>query len=356
MYPTASQLAETQQRNLLKQIALIGFGGTVAYIYLFVMVWQLKWVGIFDFFCSLAYLFFYYKAHTAKIISHTVRYGALQFFIVQISVICFVFLGRDTGLQFYLLSVAMAVLLVTPLDRSWNKYLSTTLSLALFFTIELSHFEGLPIYSLDPEANRFLYLSTIAFSCFGLGLISYHVTLVLRQSHETLRHSSITDELTGINNRRFLFERFKQIEQSGKNSRYSVMVIDVDHFKSINDTYGHAIGDKVLKRISDKLIECFPTDALVCRIGGEEFCVVVEQSSPVELEKSAEFARKTIDDLSIYTHRHNLQCTVSIGLALGSHERSMSSAMSNADQALYEAKQGGRNQVISYLPSQSLTA
>ena len=187
---------------------------------------------------------------------------------------------------------------------------------------------------------------------FWLRVISHHVTLVLRQSHTTLRHSSITEDLTGLNNRRFLFERFKHIDQQSRNQKFAVMVVDVDHFKGINDTYGHACGDAVLMRVADKLIECFPPQTDVCRIGGEEFCVIVEHSHIRTPMLAAELARKTIDHLSIYTHRQNIHCTVSIGVALGNHEQSMSNTMSQADQALYFAKQSGRNKVVCFQQEQ----
>jgi diguanylate cyclase (GGDEF)-like protein len=345
MPTSAASLAETQQRNLLKQIALIGFVGTLSYTYLFLFVWKLKWVAAFDFVCLFAYLYFFYLSHTKKVIGNLLRYGALQFFIVHMAGICFVFLGRETGLQFYWLSLSMAVLLLTPLDRSINKYLTAALALFLFYILEFGLYDVTPLYQLEESQNKFLYFSTLTFSCLGVALISHHVTLVLRQSHATLHHYSVTDELTELGNRRHLFEHFKLIDLSNQNAQYAVYVMDIDHFKQINDTYGHSAGDAVLKKVADSIVQCFPTGTRICRVGGEEFCVILENSDRQETQRCAELVRHSIEQLYVYSKKQKIQCTISIGVAMGNHELSMSETMSMADKALYIAKQTGRNRV-----------
>lgn len=350
MPTSAASLAETQQRNLLKQIALIGFVGTITYTYLFLVVWDLRWVAAFDFVCLFPYLIFFYLAHTKKKITNALRYGALQFFVVQVAVTCFVFLGRDTGLQFYLLSLSMAVLFIMPLDKSINKYLIASLSITLYFVLEFELISTPPLYELTPGKNDFLYFTALSFSCLGLVLISYHVSLVLRQGFATLHHFSITDELTELNNRRYLFEYFKNIDSLGRNTQYAVYVIDIDHFKQINDTYGHVSGDAVLKKVAEKIVQSFPPKAHISRVGGEEFCILLENSHIAEINRYAEQVRQAIEQLSVYSQKHKIQCSVSIGIAQGNIECPMAETLSKADKALYAAKQAGRNRVEMNVP------
>tara|TARA_B100000123_G_C25702970_1_gene416179 strand:- start:937 stop:1311 length:375 start_codon:yes stop_codon:yes gene_type:complete len=121
--------------------------------------------------------------------------------------------------------------------------------------------------------------------------------------------------------------------------------MDIDFFKSINDTYGHPGGDEVLKSFANKLeTSCKPN--LVGRVGGEEFIAVIDKIKDESIEEYCENLRKEIVDLSIKFQDHNIKVTMSGGVASSDEIDNLEDLINLADERLYEAKEGGRNQII----------
>lgn len=161
---------------------------------------------------------------------------------------------------------------------------------------------------------------------------------------------AITDELTGLFNRRHFFDLAKT--EFARATRYQhplgVMMLDVDHFKRVNDTYGHAVGDAVLKKIAHRLKEsCRKVDVLA-RYGGEEFSLLLPETNLSATLEAAERLRACIADQAIETSDGSLSVTISLGVtALSKHIEDLSSFINQADQALLLAKSAGRNCVRS---------
>jgi diguanylate cyclase (GGDEF)-like protein len=159
-----------------------------------------------------------------------------------------------------------------------------------------------------------------------------------------------TDPLTGLPNRRF-FGEFAKLDMDrflrfGEPS--SLLMIDLDHFKTINDTYGHAAGDEVLCRVAalSKLI--FRSSDLFARWGGEEFVCLLPRTDEWGALQTAEKLRSAIEQLSIFSGERAIPVTASIGAAsIDSTDRVIESALLRADNALYRAKECGRNCVRS---------
>lgn len=157
-----------------------------------------------------------------------------------------------------------------------------------------------------------------------------------------------TDSLTGVHNRRFLLERFAEAwTQAGSDAKpLSCCMLDIDHFKRINDTYGHAAGDYVLKAVSKaaklRLRRCDHFG----RIGGEEFCVVMPDTPLADAAGLAEQIRKVIMNLKLEHEGRRIAITTSVGVAqrYGRHS-GFEPCLADADALLYKAKQHGRNQV-----------
>jgi len=157
------------------------------------------------------------------------------------------------------------------------------------------------------------------------------------------------DQLTQLKNRRGLEIESKSIIESAyiTNSNLSVAMIDIDHFKSVNDTYGHDVGDSVLKFLSQQLTSSFRKKDLIVRNGGEEFCIVLED---LTLDKAIEMFEKLIVKIQKTIFEEDdvkINITVSIGLFYG-FENSMDSMLKKADEKLYEAKNSGRNRLKVY--------
>jgi diguanylate cyclase (GGDEF)-like protein len=171
--------------------------------------------------------------------------------------------------------------------------------------------------------------------------------LELLDTIEEKRIEATVDQLTQLKNRRGLEKEIQGIIQSAyaSQSNLSVAMIDIDHFKSVNDTYGHDIGDSVLKFLSQQLQTSFRKHDLIVRNGGEEFCVVLEDLSLEKAIEMFEELRVKIDDTLFKENEIEIDITVSIGLFYGL-ENSIDSMLKKADEKLYEAKESGRNRLI----------
>jgi diguanylate cyclase (GGDEF)-like protein len=166
-----------------------------------------------------------------------------------------------------------------------------------------------------------------------------------------LRDYAYIDSLTGAHNRRYLFDKgvqFIERRNDRNNQRSSLLLIDVDHFKKINDQWGHAVGDQVLKHCVKTMKDVLRLeDNIVGRYGGEEFCVLLSNTAEPRAEQIAERIRTIIAN-SPYQHETvKVPVTVSIGIALKEAESTLASLLSIADQRLYQAKHLGRNRVVS---------
>ena len=172
----------------------------------------------------------------------------------------------------------------------------------------------------------------------------------LRDRLEESVELALTDALTGLNNRRYLDTHLKALaEQARAAARpLSVLFADVDCFKAINDTYGHDVGDAVLRELASRLRRNTRNIDLACRIGGEEFVVVMPDVGPDRASQAAERLRACIAGEPFKVDGDtSLQVTASVGIATldGGHD-SAEGLLRRADQALYLAKRGGRNRVV----------
>lgn len=165
---------------------------------------------------------------------------------------------------------------------------------------------------------------------------------------ETVEKQATTDGLTGLANRRTLDTRLDEaIARSRRlGTPLTVVLTDIDHFKSVNDTYGHGTGDEVLKGIARAIAATARTSDVVARYGGEEFCLVLEGTDPAGAVRLAERARLAIKGLRFETDMGPLSVTSSFGVALLTDDDDARSVRERADAGLYKAKQQGRDRVI----------
>ncbi len=158
------------------------------------------------------------------------------------------------------------------------------------------------------------------------------------------------DPLTGCLNRRAFFDSIQPIlgESQQNSSNVACLMVDSDHFKQINDNHGHSVGDEVLRRIANTLHETISDSGLVCRYGGEEFCVVLPNQDSQHAQVVAEKIRIAIESLR-FDEPEELRLTVSIGVSELEHaDEDAVAIIKRADQCLYVAKEAGRNQVVVY--------
>ncbi len=170
----------------------------------------------------------------------------------------------------------------------------------------------------------------------------------LELSNKQLNTLAATDPLTHIRNRRSFFdiaEKYYSIAVRTKEP-LSVMMIDIDYFKSVNDKYGHAVGDEVLKEFANVTKRQLRDSDLFARYGGEEFVIVLPNTGIEGAEKLADKIRHTIANHYLVTEKGEIQITISIGVsALNKQDTSLDDILSRADKALYRAKENGRNRI-----------
>ena len=167
---------------------------------------------------------------------------------------------------------------------------------------------------------------------------------------EFLREQSMRDPLTGLFNRRF-FEEFliRELARAARKTRQVCMVLlDLDHFKLINDTFGHSAGDMVLRNVGPLLKTHVRESDVACRIGGEEFLLLLAELSLPTAVQRAEAIRKALREMSLTYEEHSLgPITASFGAAAyPDHGRTVESLFRAADAALYDAKRAGRDRVV----------
>ena len=154
-----------------------------------------------------------------------------------------------------------------------------------------------------------------------------------------------TDEMTGLANRRAFMhaaiDRFTttDFEYSG----LSLMIVDLDHFKQVNDVYGHDAGDEVLIHAARQIVEACPEDSFVARLGGEEFAVMMPYETVADLHQRAEAIRARVAAQPCDYQGTSIRVSASLGVGIAHPRDSVSSVLSRADNALYEAKDQGRN-------------
>jgi diguanylate cyclase (GGDEF)-like protein/PAS domain S-box-containing protein len=172
----------------------------------------------------------------------------------------------------------------------------------------------------------------------------------LASYEQKLVEMNTIDALTGIHNRRFLDSRLK--EECARFSRYarpfSLMMLDIDFFKKVNDTHGHQAGDLVLKNVAYQAGAVIRTTDLLARYGGEEFCCLLPETDGNATESVAETLRAHIEQMEHHFLKSVIRVTISLGISCFREGDSPETLLKRADEALYQAKRSGRNRCVRF--------
>jgi diguanylate cyclase (GGDEF)-like protein len=226
-----------------------------------------------------------------------------------------------------------------PLTISSGLFVLTSLSFLTCAWVLVA--EGNAVLAVQPDnwAEEFNSIMIIV-GLTGIGAIS----LTLNHSRATRRHriEAQTDDLTGLLNRRALFEKFQSAPLPNNTA---VMMFDIDHFKQINDEYGHAAGDAVIQHFGATLRASMRGLDTTARLGGEEFCAVLPDMSLDLARAIGDRVRAELEARPIIFSDKTIPATVSVGVACSGEAEDFSTTLSRADSGLYKAKRGGRNRV-----------
>ncbi|WP_206705334.1 GGDEF domain-containing protein [Marinomonas colpomeniae] len=223
--------------------------------------------------------------------------------------------------------------------------------LGLIYTISLSFPIFIILFLKSDSDNNIPYRSLLNFT------LAYYLTFLICYFYESqhmknnisLHKMAFEDPLTKAKNRhalRLFFEEHnkKQEDSQYKEDNTQLLIVDIDHFKSVNDEFGHDVGDAVLVDMTALLKESTPNNH-VYRIGGEEFLIILQDNTAVQAYDFAESIRKKVEDNEFHISPHNIQITVSIGVTNLEKNQNFREFLRNADKNLYSAKHLGRNLV-----------
>jgi diguanylate cyclase len=230
--------------------------------------------------------------------------------------------------------------------RGWlAKMVGVAVSVAIFGLSFSLYSSPLVVYSSIPM---------IVIQPLVIGWTLYRLALRLGQNREVLRELSETDSLTGLYNRRYwnalLENEYKRCGYGVSNG--CLALVDLDHFKQINDTHGHLVGDEVLRHVASALRSHLRSTDIVARFGGDEFCVFLPDTDRVTAFQVLDRVRIEVAD-AVFGQKQTAIATLSIGLTAFDNPMLFNEWFKQADLALYEAKARGRNQVACFETAQS---
>ena len=212
---------------------------------------------------------------------------------------------------------------------------------------DLGSTNGTSVNGQPIESHRLCSGDTIRIGSFMFKYLA--AGSVESQYHETVYSALTRDALTGTMNKRYLLESLQRGIASATRQRHvvSVLMLDIDHFKSVNDTYGHLVGDEVLREFGKRVSCVCREEDLLARYGGEEFCLMLALTDREEALEMAERCRSVIASEPFVTAAGPIEITASFGLACTdpSEPATPNQIIEQADQKLYEAKRAGRNRV-----------
>lgn len=209
------------------------------------------------------------------------------------------------------------------------------------------------LYNIKKDGSRYWERSSISPIISRDGEITHYMGIKEditkeKEVEDNLKKQSMTDYLTGIYNRRTLMEKSTEefIEARENDRKISVLMMDLDNFKTVNDTYGHSFGDEVLKRFAKVSIAAIRRSDVLGRYGGEEFMITLPGSSKDSAVMIAERIRESMGKQVFEFEDQEIFVTVSIGVATIGEDDTLTELIERADKALYDAKSSGRNRVV----------
>ncbi|MGE4291229.1 MAG: diguanylate cyclase [Desulfovibrio sp.] len=261
-------------------------------------------------------------------------------FLLMPLLLFFAFCSGLRGLSVALLIVGLSSEAAT--DMGYGPFVDSSpamayTSLATFLLCLLPPFHYIQAVMRELRAHR-----------QGLAQKNHARTRELEVANKRLREIANTDELTGVRTRRRLLEIAER--EATRSRRYlrplSLLALDIDHFKRVNDSHGHAVGDEVLRELTKRIESRLRSGDRLGRMGGEEFEVLLPETGLAEAVQTAEKLRSCVATQDLPTSVGGLRITVSFGVATLRPDEGLDQALLRADKALYKAKQAGRNRVV----------
>ncbi|MCL1039270.1 GGDEF domain-containing protein [Shewanella submarina] len=267
----------------------------------------------------------------------------LLFLVAVISVLTAITTGQGTvfNTHFYFMLFAILPIALFRNEEWLSKAAMTSLNMIIYIYLEVFGWPHDPAMELLNQSQVMFLQVMVAASCISCLMILQSINEVYaEQAEQSLQRQAFTDGLTGLYNRRYFSI---QLKQKMAQAPLCLLMMDVDHFKQVNDNYGHDAGDQALKHLAEVVTEHLRSNELFARIGGEEFALILPAK---EARQRAEKLRLAIASTPLFYKSRRIDLTVSIGVYQKGNGDSEEDIMRGADKALYLAKVQGRDRVI----------
>ena len=293
--------------------------------------------------------------------------AVLEFAFAVFCVLAFPFVRRTRQLRRWALAVTLpwiaAVWLVVSLPAAASSVFIWALVLPILLMFLLGRRIGLALammsltgalaiaverFGLPQNPDQVAYTANLVIAAIAILVLSYVYERAREKAEIDLRHLAVTDTLTELPNRTQLYDNFARMKALALRQKtpLSLLLLDLDHFKQINDQHGHDVGDRALREIADLLRKRLRRSDQIYRMGGEEFLVLMPDTSLEQAGTLAEQLRCRIETLEINTAASPTRLTASIGVTrMTGPEESFDTLLRKADQNMYWCKEQGRNQV-----------
>jgi diguanylate cyclase (GGDEF)-like protein len=348
--------SERAKLRVVNLLALIGLGLSLTYTLLYGVVFQSPMAAGLNLLFVSGYVAYFGVLHLGAV--NASRIWLVGVYLVQMAIFSLWVFPPESGLHLFVIAgIPLAFLVFGHHDRLLRAG-TVLLLLAVFFLAETLDTPKL-LDHLPHAYYRTTYLTVVPLITLLVAIVLQSFLSELHRRDEALRQLSVTDPLTGVANRRGLLERAESMQAQA--SRLSlpmcVVMMDIDHFKAVNDDHGHQTGDHLLAAVARALRDNIRKEDAIGRMGGEEFALLLSNATLAEGLQTAEHLRKQVGSVQVSGGKGRpLGCTASFGVtALAESEGSVSRALARADKALYRAKAEGRNRVCGVQPALSQT-
>lgn len=256
------------------------------------------------------------------------------------------YLGLESGFQYYIYTLVFLPFFTSSYS-AFIRFLRIVVVILIAILLEVWGVKNQAYITLDSTTLYILHMSNLFIFLFIMGVLSYLYVRSSEEDNNKLLNQNNLDFLTKLFNRRYIINASEQYLDiyATEGTKFALLMLDIDYFKHINDTYGHTCGDDVLIHLSTLLKQSLRSSTIISRWGGEEFLILLSDTNKADLQIIAERLRMYIENSTLVCDDKSIKITVTLGGTVLEQNETFNQLLIRADNALYQGKRNGRNQV-----------